>query len=219
MPAGPIFSLLYVHNAIRSEAAQLETLVREATSPGEAGELAERFVYLAKLLHMHQAGEEAGLFPVLAELFPHAADTYLFDHEEERSVGARLVELAHACGSDDEEALAALQREVPVFRAAVEMHSRKEDELVFPLIAERFSPPEQGKIISDILAAIPKEEMPAAVPWIVDRQTLDDAEAYVRGLMGAMPPPVFAAARGWIEAGVASERWEQLKGRVPELTG
>ncbi|MBW2463991.1 MAG: hypothetical protein JRH11_20250 [Deltaproteobacteria bacterium] len=86
-----------------------------------------------------------------------------------------------------------------------------------PLIAERFSPPEQGAIVNDILSAIPKEAMPKLVPWIVERQSVEDAVAYVSALRGAMPPPVFAAARGWIEGGVAPERWRALVERIPEL--
>ncbi|MBW2463992.1 MAG: hemerythrin domain-containing protein [Deltaproteobacteria bacterium] len=127
MAAGPIDSLIYAHNAIRSEAGALVEALGHASSPQAAGELAPRIVFLHEFLRMHQEGEEKGLFPVLAEAFPHVPDTYLFDHEHERAATEELVALATACASGDVAALAALQHALPIFAAAVAAHSRKED--------------------------------------------------------------------------------------------
>ena len=119
--------------------------------------------------------------------------------------------------SGDAAARAALARDCSALRVSVTLHSTKEDELILPLVDEHFSPAEQGEMVGKILSTISREDMVEFVPWIVDRQPPDTAEAYVRGLMGAMPAPVFAAAKGWIEGGISAEKWQDLKARIPEL--
>ena len=57
----------------------------------------------------------------------------------------------------------------------------------------------------------------AAVPWIIERVSADDAEAYVTVLESAMPPEVFSAAKGWIRDGVSEGVWTDLSTRLPQL--
>jgi hypothetical protein len=115
--------------------------------------------------------------------------------------------------------VAAFQRELYAFALQAQAHIDKENTFILPLVAEKFSPPEQGGMMQQIISAIPKEAMAQAVPWLVARQTMDDAVAYVNGLAAAMPEPVFQAAKGWIQGGVDAERWAALQERVPQLRG
>lgn len=217
---GPIDSLRYVHAAIEVEASALERRAREASSPAQAGALADDVAWFAEIVGYHTRGEEAGMFPPLAEKLPHVHDTYLFDHVEERELLDRIEKTCGACAEaagDGMDALEALRRDTVALAAHAQSHIRKENELILPLVHEHFPPPEQAVMIKNILATIPAEKMAKVVPWVVERQSPDGAAAYVRGLMHAMPEPVFAQARGWIQSGIAAERWSDLTARIPEL--
>jgi hypothetical protein len=110
-----------------------------------------------------------------------------------------------------------LRRQTIALTEHLALHSRKEDELITPLVEEHFSPPEQASMLQEILAAIPRAEMSTGVPWIVSRQEPDDREAYVRGLMAAMPAPAFEAAKGWIRDGIPADQWADLTSRIEGL--
>jgi len=218
MPPAPINALRFVHTAIQVEAEQLEEACRVASSPAAAGELAPRFAFLAEVIDYHTSGEEIGLFPALVERAPRIADTYLFDHEEEETLLKEINGLVTACAAGgSEEDLTRLRRQSVALAEHITSHIRKENELILPAVEDQFTPPEQGAMVGKILSAIPQEKMALAVPWVVERQSPEVAEAYVRSLMMAMPPPVFTAAKGWIQGGVPAERWNDLTTRIPEL--
>jgi hemerythrin-like domain-containing protein len=211
----PINSLTFVHTAIRTEASAIEAL---ATSDGPDLEaLRERLTLIERVMRAHFGGEELGLFPPLAEKFPHIDDAFLYDHQEEDKLFHSLHEAMDGALSEDAASMAALARGCTALCLSVTHHSTKEDELILPLVAEQFSPAEQGEMVGKILSTITPEDMVDFTPWIVDNQPPSSAEAYVRALMGAMPAPVFAAAKGWIEDGISAEKWQDLKARIPEL--
>ena len=216
---GPIDALRFVHSAILAEAAALEQAAHDAGSPGDAAPLRERVALFSELVDAHTRGEEAGLFPVLAERAPKIADTYLFDHTEERALFAAMLDSLDRCAQGDAQALATLRRQTIALSEHSGSHVRKENELVLPYVAEHFPPPEQGEIVQKILSVFTPEQMAAAVPWIVRNVSLDEAVAYTGAISKAMPPPVFAKAKGWIEAGVPAERWQALVERVEGLSG
>lgn len=147
------------------------------------------------------------------------AETYLFDHVEERQLFAGLTDLAHACAADDADALGALRREVVALVTHTRTHVTKENELILPRVAALFSPEEQGGMVADILSTFTPEQTAVAVPWIVQRLDPDTAAAYVGALSRAMPPPVFEAARGWIRTGISPDLWEAVVARQPALAG
>ncbi len=214
---GPIDSLRFVHAAILNEAAYLDATIGTATTPEEAGVLADRIATFGHLVHGHTSGEEVGLFPRLVEREPSYAETYLFDHEQERQLFVEMEALAEECKRGDTHALAALRRATVALCTHAIAHVNKENELVLPKVAELFSVEEQGQIVADILSTFTPEDTAGAVPWIVSRLDADTAAAYVNVLSGAMPPPVFEMAKGWIRDGVSAEQWSALSERVPAL--
>lgn len=214
---GPIDTLRFVHTAILVETTHLENRVREAGRPEDVADLGDAVDALAELVDFHTHGEEVGMFPPLREKWPTIDDTYLLDHEDERKLYAAIKADIARCANGDANALASLRRHTVALATQTESHIRKENTLILPFVGEHFSPPEQGTMVQNILGAIPKEKMAAAVPWIVDRQPIEEAEAYVRAMMVAMPPPVFAAAKGWIAAGCRDERVAALRERIEEL--
>jgi hemerythrin-like domain-containing protein len=214
---GPIDSLLFVHAAIRGEADELESAIAATDDPAQAGALAERIEFFGHLVDGHTRGEEIGLFPPLVERDEALAETYLFDHTEERELFAELASLARACQGGDRGALTRLQREIVALSAHVHSHITKENELILPRVSALFSAEEQGAMVRAILSAFTPEDTAAAVPWIVTRLDDDTAAAYVGVLSVTMPPPVFEAAKGWIEGGIPEAQWATLTERVPVL--
>lgn len=216
---GPIDSLRFVHAAILAEADELEASICGTDDPAVAGALADRLAYFGDLVNGHTRGEEVGLFPPLVEREPTLAETYLFDHEEERALFATLDDLCGSCASGDADALPRLQREVVALAVHAHAHIAKENELILPRVASLFSPEEQGKMVGDILSTFTPEDTATAVPWIIARLDADTAAAYVGVLSVAMPPPVFEAAKGWIRGGVSEAHFAAIADRAPALTG
>lgn len=214
---GPIDSLRFVHTAIMTEAHELESLVAAADTPSAAGALSDRIDYFGVLVNSHTKGEEVGLFPPLVERDEAIAETYLFDHVEERALFAELSSLAARCRDDDAEALARLRREMVALVTHAHSHIAKENDLILPRVSELFSAEEQGKMVGDILSTFTPEDTARAVPWIVARLDADTAAAYVNVLSVAMPPPVFEMAKGWIRDGISEEQWSALIERVPAV--
>jgi hypothetical protein len=215
---GPIDSLRFVHAAILTEADELEAAIGGTDDPAVAGALADRLEFFGQLVDGHTRGEEVGLFPPLVERDPALAETYLFDHVEERELFATLGSLCRSCRDGDADALPRLQREIVALAVHAHSHVGKENELVLPRVGELFSPEQQGRMVGDILSAFTPEETARSVPWIVARLDADTAAAYVGVLSAAMPPPVFEAAKGWIRDGISAEQWSALTERAPALT-
>lgn len=216
---GPIDSLRFVHQAILSEADDLEAQVNAATEPAEIGQLADRIEFFGQLVDGHTRGEEVGLFPPLVARDEAIAETYLVDHGEERALFAELVDLARSCGSGDTAALDRIRRQIVALVTHAHSHVGKENDLILPRVAALFSPEEQGKMVGDILSVFTPEQTASGVPWIVARLDADTAAIYVDSLSRAMPPSVFEAARGWIRNGISDDQWAALAERAPVVAG
>jgi len=215
--SGPIYSLKFVHDAICAELRRFEAQALAAEDAASIGELADDLSFFRELMGLHHAGEEVGVFSLLDEGSPGYAATYLFDHKAEIAHLDSLCEQAQAARGGGDVRFADFRRELAAVVSGGLTHIEKENTLILPELASRFSPSEQGEIVGKVIGAIPKDMMPALVPWIVARLEDDGAEAYVRGLMAAMPAPAFAAAKGWIKGGVSESRWNALAERIPEL--
>lgn len=210
---GPINNLRFVHTAILRESDRIDDAAAAATGADDLSALADDVEFFEDLVLLHTQGEEIGLFPVLAELAPHIDETYLFDHEDERATFAALRE-AIAAGD-----VTAARRAAVVLRQHAHSHIEKENTLILPFVDEHVAAPEQGAMVGKILSTIPPEKMSAAVPWVIDRIPVDDAERYVTALEAAMPPEVFGAAKGWIRDGVEPGTYAELARRLPQLAG
>ncbi len=214
---GPIHGLKFVHKAISEELRSFEAQAAKASSATAIGALADDLHFFRDAMSYHHLGEEVGIFPLLDEGTPGYAATYLFDHKAERAHLDSLCKQASAARNGDAIDLSSFRRELSTVVDNGLAHIDKENTLVIPVLAERYSAPEQGAIVGKVVGAIPKEKMSALVPWIVARLDHDEAEEYVRGLMAAMPAPVFTAAKGWIRGGVPETTWAALQERIPEL--
>jgi len=218
MALGPMKGLEFAHNAIVATTADIEQVVLAARTPEVATELRPRVQFLARFIHGHVRGEEHAMYPPLAAKVPHIEKTFLVDHRDEEQVYADLEGLTSRCAEAGTAAsFDELRRRVSVLRAISDLHVKKENEIVLPLIGEHFDTQEQAAMIGGILSVIPAADMPRFVPWITACQTPELAVAYVGILAKNMPATAFAAAKGWIRDGVPHERWALLVQRVPEL--
>ena len=112
---------------------------------------------------------------------PSIADTYLFDHVDERALFSELTQLAREASTGKPDALARLQRQSIALTEHLHAHVRKENELIFPLVNELFSPPEQGEMVGKMIADLTPEYNVIAMPWIVRMNDADGAAVYVDG--------------------------------------
>ena len=216
MTQGPIRGLRFVHEAIRVEAHYLEHRIAAFTNATDARDVVPAVKLLTAAVRGHVRGEDVGYFPALAERAPGALDAFVFDHDEEAPHLDRYDALAESCAAGTGD-LAALKRMSVSIHEHLRHHMAKEEAILWPLTERLFSPAEQGGLLGAVVAAVPRESMPVLVPWIVDRQSHDEAVAYVKLLATAMPPPAFEAAKGWIRGGVRPETWQGLVSRVEGL--
>lgn len=219
MAEGPIRAFKFVHIAIRREADAIAKEATQVASPADAEKLAKRLAEFGETNHLHTTGEEKGLFPKLAEKEPGNELHYLFDHKDERELTKAAENAARkiASGDDSPAARDELRRKTSALSHHLDLHIRKEEEIVLPAIEKHFSPPEQGAIVGAVLSVYTPQNLQTALPWIVNWLDPADRESYLRKMMATMPPPVFANAKGWIKAGIPADAWTDLTTRVPEL--
>lgn len=219
---GPIASVRFIHTAIDREAADIEQRADKLTDADGARSLAEKVAFFERVNAYHTKGEETAIFPRLEEKVQHQSPAYLMDHEEERAqfqeIKSLLAELAGGATVNGS-VHGRLKRQTAALRDALALHIRKENQIIVPLLDAAFSPPEQGAMVSKAVSEIPQAEMPAVLPWLVGWLDPDDREAYLRELMRVLPPPVIAAASGWLSAKLPGDAWTDLRRRIPELPG
>ena len=209
----PIDALRFVHEAILVEAARIDDAIHGSLDAKAARQLRDDVAWYAKLMYGHTSGEEIGLFPALVERESHYAETYLHDHGEERELLAGVIEQLGRVAEGAPE-MDALRRASSALRAHTTAHVEKENMYVIPWVAATFDAPTQGAIVGKIVAALPQEELPVAIPWIVDRVSDATACAYESTMKFVMPPPVFEQACGWSAARTRPERVGVLRDRV-----
>jgi len=215
MPPGPIRGLRFVHSALRIQSAQIAEDCARLSEPAETSGLADAVGKLVRAERGHAKGEDGGYFPTLEERAPRVTAPFTFDHHHEDSHLDRLEQLVASCSSQEE--LAELKQLSVVIRESLDAHMTKEEQLLWPLTEELFSPPEQGAIIGAILAVIPPASMPELISWITEVISAEDAVAYVQLLQRVQPPEVFATTTGWIQSGVSPDRWQHLGSEIPGL--
>ena len=80
--AGPMHSILYIHNAILKEFRDLEETTKALNydRQGDAGALLDRFKWFRNVLAVHEDSEEKSMFPHLEKRFRYSSTAYEFDH-------------------------------------------------------------------------------------------------------------------------------------------
>jgi hypothetical protein len=218
MSMSPIDMIRFVHTAISLEVDSIELACAEASTAADATALAERVALLARVVTGHTNAEEQSVFPALDERAPHVSATYLFDHADERELFETFASAARdAASTPDAPHLARLGRLGVALTEHLVPHIRKENELVLPLVAKLFSPPEQVGIVQKLLGAIPPPEMLVAAGWMAGKLPADDRARWLEGVARTAPPAALAAVARSVRAALDDGAWADLGGRVPAL--
>ena len=213
---GPIDTTRFVHNAIVAEADEIEAATKGTADATELAALADRIEWFGYVVNKHTTGEEVGLFPPLAERRPSIADTYLFDHVDERALFPELTQIARDASTGSGRARTAAAPEHRALRAPARARAQGE-RAHLPARQRALLPARAGR------DGRQDDRRPDARGQR-DRDAVDRpherrrrAAGYVGALTHVMPPPAFEMAKGWIRDGVSAERWTELTQRVPAL--
>lgn len=196
----PVRGVRFIHRAILAEAGQIEA----AASAGRSADVARRLDFFERVLHLHNTGEEVGLFPDIDARAPDVVPAYLLDHREEKGLFASL---RAACAGGGPE----LVRAAAAFAAHLRLHIKKEEELIVPLVERLFSIPEQGAQVGKMLGQFSPSDMAQVLPWLVSSLTEDDRRTYLGLMEKVVPPERFAGVLGMVKAGVTPEVWGTLQ--------
>jgi hypothetical protein len=184
----PARAIRYIHQAIKHEAK----LLAESDGPLDAA----RVAFFAKVLHLHNAGEEASVFPSLDARVKDVVPSYLLDHSEEQQLVRDLVD-----GKPG--AAARLQQHLV-------LHIKKEEELLVPLIERTFTIAEMGADVGRMMAVFSPADMAEVLPWLIGSLGVDDRLGYVAFIERAMPPDRFGGILGLLRGKLAPDVWQSL---------
>src|SRR5262245_54102184 len=88
-----ISGIRFIHNAIKSAVLEIEPAAERVSSTELAATLAGCVEALAREVHLHTSGEEAGIYSLLDERATNVGVHYLFDHVEEEALFKAVVVL------------------------------------------------------------------------------------------------------------------------------
>ena len=215
MPS-PLDGIRYIHAAIMAEADQLDALALSAKTDKEAHAIRDRVSFYEHLLKIHTDAEERHVFPLLDGKLPTSAQTYLFDHKEEKTIIDKVGKLSQpsAGKGPQQPEFAHAMREL---RNHLSLHVRKENELIVPLLTELLSIADQGKLAGALMAEVPKEMYPILLPWLMARLTVEDRIGYLSMVKAGAPPPAFASMVGLVRQSLSPSEVAVLAKAIPEL--
>jgi hemerythrin-like domain-containing protein len=208
---GPLDSVLAFHNAFRADMKKIDSaaLGLARGNQNEKPNL-ERFRFFNEILAWHAHGEELVVFPALDRIAPMLAEPYITDH---RGLDAASDALSAAVAAGDALATA---RASAAFKFHLDIHLRKEDAQVYPLIRERLAMPDQANMAGTLSKSVPQDRYPEAVAWLFPLLGSNDRENVTRNFQTMMPPPVFAGVAQLIRKAIGDD-WAELVRRIPEL--
>ena len=193
--AGPLHSIIYIHNAIHKEVNEFEEAARELNREDgtQVAALLDRFKFFREVLKEHEGGEEEFIFPVLEERFRYIAGPYIFDHQqhygEYDDIEESLTGLRTARGNAERVELAQrLNRQAIALAVTMDIHITKENELLLPVVDEHLSVEEQQAMLGQAMGNVPPEFMMKVLPWMFRAQTGGDREGFLREGMEMFPP-------------------------------
>jgi hemerythrin-like domain-containing protein len=209
--AEPVDAIRAIHNAFRNDLGRIDAAALDSAR-GKEGLAAtvERFRFFNEVLVWHAHGEELAIFPMIENVAPLVAESYVQDH--------RGLDSAHDTLSKSYSQQDYLQtaRATAAFRFHLNIHLYKEDTHLYSIFKERVSLPEQGKAIGIMSSTVPKERFPELVAWIFPLIGHEDRENMTRIWQMVMPAPAFAGVKELIKKAIGSD-WAELTRRIPTL--
>jgi hypothetical protein len=207
----PFEIILAYHNAFRKDLKDIDAAALEAAKgkEGFSGSI-ERFKFLNEMLVWHARGEELSVFPMLDNITPLVAESYLKDH---RGLEWAYDKLNKSYSQGD---LLETARATAAFRFHSDMHLYKEDTHLYQIFKDRISLTDQWNALGIMSSQIPKERFAEMVQWMFPLIGLDDRENMVRIFEIRLPEPAFEGVKDLIKKAIGND-WAELKQRIPTL--
>ncbi|HTW91137.1 MAG TPA: hemerythrin domain-containing protein [bacterium] len=208
---GPLDSVLAFHNAFRADIKKIDAAALDLARGGQ-GEKPnlERFRFFNEVLAWHARGEELVVFPALERIAPRLAEPYTVDH---RGLDTLSDMLSEAVTAGDPLATA---RATATFKFHLDIHLRKEDAQLYPLIRERLTASDLADMAGTLSKSVPQDRYPEAVAWLFPLLDVTDRENVMRNFQMLMPPPVFAGVAQLVRKAIGDD-WAELTRRIPSL--
>lgn len=220
LESSPIRAIsLFIHKAILREGEAIVAEAARARTVEDAQALEKRIAHFKHNCHQHVSGEEKGLFSFIGQRFPNNDRHYLFDHKEEAALFHRAHTAARdaAEGRGGEQPFEALHKATVALMQHISLHVRKEDNVLFTILAEQLTAEEQKNIIRRMLASHTPQEVAEVISWMLTVFDAEEREAFVRMRMIITPGPAFEELKGVIKAALPEAGWMDLTRRVPEV--
>ena len=209
--AEPLDAVKAIHNAFRRDMERIDVAALDSAR-GKPGlmPVVERFRFFNEILVWHAHGEELAIFPAIESVAPSVAEAYEKDH---RALDKAFDTLSAAVSVNDALETA---RSTAAFKFHLDIHLLKEDELLYPLMRERISLPDQGKAVGIMSSTIPQDRFPEVVRWMFPLMDHDDRENMTRIWQMVMPEPAFNFAKQLIREAIGDD-WKELTRRITGL--
>ncbi|GLT34426.1 hypothetical protein SLA2020_089400 [Shorea laevis] len=166
----PILIFLFFHKAIRAELDALHraavALATNRDGGGDVSSLLQRYHFLRTIYKHHCNAEDEVIFPALDIVVKNVAHAYFLEHEGESVLFDQLFELLNSKMEDEESHWRELASRTRALQTSISQHMSKEEEQVFPLLAEKFTFEEQASLVWQFLCSIPVDMMAEFLPWL-----------------------------------------------------
>lgn len=214
---GPLRSITFAHDAIRTELDELLDMTAgvDGDDADTVAELRDRFEFFTTYMDVHDDIEDAGIYPALEDEMEGASELYEWDHERAEAYFEEFSGYLTALEHGEEVPRSDLVGTMAAIRALLYAHSRKEDELLLPLLTERLSVEEQAALAGKAGEVTPDEVMEDAIKFMMARIDQDGREEMLGSFQQAMPPEAFQAITAWTESVVSEEEWKELEQTIP----
>ncbi|KAJ6970371.1 zinc finger protein BRUTUS-like [Populus alba x Populus x berolinensis] len=171
----PILLLVHFHEALRVEIADLRRLAvtaseaeSEARRPELVVELRRRFDFLKLAYKYHSATEDEVIFLALDTCIKNVARTYSLEHESILDLFGTIFHWLDRL-EENKSGLKPFQELVVcigTMQSSICQHMLKEEEQVFPLLMQQFSPSEQASLVWQFICSVPVIVLEDLLPWM-----------------------------------------------------
>ncbi|EEF52103.1 zinc finger protein BRUTUS-like At1g18910 [Ricinus communis] len=190
----PILLLVYFHKAMREELSELYRLAVLASESLPNGrqlivELRRRFDFFKHVQKYHSAFEDEVIFLELDAHIKNIVYTYSLEHN---SIDDIFDSIFHCLSTleenkDGAKTFQELLSCIGTMDSSICKHMLKEEEQVFPLLIQHFSPKEQALLVWQFFCSIPVILLVELLPWLTSFLTPEKRLNVTRCIEGVVP--------------------------------
>ncbi len=211
-----------MHKTMRSEIDHIVELAEAEDPFSNLDEIEDRFEFLWNFVEEHNEGEEAHVFPTLNVLSCNISEPFIWDHNEERETFEETRDLVRRVKATRDTAdMQRLRSNLIGLRTSLHTHSKKEDQILLPMLFEGASPQEQGEMVGRIVDPKPPEQLMQELAWFMPSLTMDERADFLTVIKQGMdmnaPPGAFDAAMDTVSMVVSKEEMDELRSRLTSV--